>query len=308
MRINLKRSLNRIDGSVKEYSKIKDILEEIYHLVVERVALTTFVHGQNMMNTLLTPVEKKNSNFFSHTMNHFDNMSQTLTRLSSNRLNELDNSLAYDIVKYTRITPRPTSSSLELLAKIRSDPKLQKDLNQAIEGLLVKDLASLKKADKFLVTVHDIENKLTKNDQFLENVDLTQRSIQDMSVISVKDGNMRFELQEISKEFLREDMSPSSSTSSRKGALQRSQSNTETFNLETFDLRERSSTNKPYILTGFNSESKHMLDAKLGFDSFDDLNVGALGNSPRMNKKEDNVTSLNKALEEGKFPSLNNLI
>jgi hypothetical protein len=45
VRINLKRCLNRIDDSIKEYSKIKDVLDDIYHLLVERVALTSRYHG-----------------------------------------------------------------------------------------------------------------------------------------------------------------------------------------------------------------------------------------------------------------------
>jgi hypothetical protein len=45
VRINLKRSMNRIDGEIKEFTKIKIILDEIYQLLVERVALTSYYHG-----------------------------------------------------------------------------------------------------------------------------------------------------------------------------------------------------------------------------------------------------------------------
>jgi hypothetical protein len=116
-------------------------------------------------------------------------------------------------------------------------------------------------------------------------------------VISVKDGNMRFELQEITQEFMDEGDSPDN-----RG--KRSMTNTaEVLNLESFNKRNRSMTSKPYVL----ADSSQNSGGNGGLDSLDDFEFG--NNQPPEIELKHNVTSLNQKLTEelNRYTSLQEL-
>lgn len=304
VRINLKRSINRVDPQIKEFTKIKEALEEIYQLLVERVALTSYYHGQLKNQDYHTPLERKNYNFFSHTFHQFGFLENTMTHITLPKLNR-SKSLTENMFKYKQLIHSVSNESMKILQKIRSDQTLQDNINKAIESILHKNMNVMNKSSvemdsRVFSQVQTIEDKLTHLDDKESLQDLGSDSPNiDEDVIHIEEDSVMYELQKIRNEFLEdENLVPIFN----KAQIQ--QSSSSRFHRSNSDI-SGSTINKLGSKMRKSKYKTHKCSTTIGFDS-DNINIMGSNDekkfeeriqSPQMNhhktfKKKENGTSI----------------
>lgn len=214
-----------------------EVLNEIYQLILERVALTCFYQAQ--YRHIIDSGKRKDK--LSSSIYH-GGKSSVHSKSVQNKKKK--NVMAENIVKNAKFTDEVSKESVQLLKDIREKPILLNSINEIIENSLKKNLqyiseSSIKIADKVEKQVHSIEEKLThidEDDSLRARKSRKSFTSSRRGIIRVKEGDVQYELQEMRNEIL-EDEGIIVNKAENTHKLKRTRSNSDVLNFKFRALR-----------------------------------------------------------------------